>query len=294
MCGTHIPHIARYSATGWHCPGVLRALYPGSAQAPRTRQYLALVLLMALCWSFMSVGFCGDPFADRVVSFQPGIGAGFGESYFPENVLGPPHGNESTAIPQASKSHLLSLGDGGEIVLEFLDNIIIDLQGVDLAVFENPLIAIGDVDYSFCEAAIVAVSQDGETFFTFPYDFTPPPEEGRLGRMSDYINFAGIHPVFSNPTNGISPVDPAVSGGDFFDLADVGLAWARFVKITDTGTPDTPTETRDSQGDAVDDPGNAFKDDQFGTLGFDLDAVAAINSADWTPSSTSINWNLYQ
>lgn len=257
-------------------------------------RYRALVLLMVLWWGFTSAGFCGDPFADSVVSFEPGSGAGFGEAYFPDNVLGPPHGNESTAIPQASEQHLLSLGNGGEIVLEFSDNIIVDLEGVDLAVFENPLIAIGDTDYSFCEAAIVSVSQDGETFFTFPYDFIPPPEEGRLGKMTDYVNFAGIHPVFSNPTNGISPTDPAVSGGDFFDLADIGLAWARFVKITDTGIPGTASETRDSQDDVVDDPGNAFTDDQFGTLGFDLDAIAAIHSADRTPSSTSVYWNLYQ
>jgi hypothetical protein len=257
---TGVLKFASHFVARWHCPEVLRAMPSNHhVQHIKSGQLVRLAFLIGLCWSIASAAFCGDPFADGVVSFRPGIGAGFGQTYFPENVLGPPCGNESPTIPQASEQHLLSLGDGGEIVLEFSDNIVIDLPGADLAVFENPLIAVGDVNYSFCEAAIVAVSQDGDTFFTFPYDFIPPPEGERLGRMSDYINFAGIHPVFSNPTNGISAIDPAVSGGDFFDLADVGLAWARFVRITDTGTPGTPTETRDSQGDVVDDPGNAFR-----------------------------------
>lgn len=232
-----------------------------------------------------------DPFADAVTSVTYGIGAGYGQEYFPGNVLGAPHGNADSNNPEQSAEHLLSLGNGGRIILEFLDNIVVDGPGFDLAVFENALIQIGDTDYSFCEAAVVAVSQDGEIFYTFPFDFIPPPEGGRLGRMIDYIGFAGIHPTYSNPENDIDPLDPAISGGDFFDLADVGLTWARFVKIIDTGVPGTPFETRDGDGDVVDDPGNLYIDPGIGKLGFDLDAVAAIH---WEAFASATSWHYYE
>jgi hypothetical protein len=34
-------------------------------------------------------------------------------------------------------------------------------------------------------------------------------------------------------TNDIDPTDPAVAGGDAYDLADIGVASARYVRITD-------------------------------------------------------------
>jgi hypothetical protein len=40
-------------------------------------------------------------------------------------------------------------------------------------------------------------------------------------------------------TNAIDPTDPSVAGGDAFDLADVGLTRARFVRVTDR--PDLAT-----------------------------------------------------
>jgi hypothetical protein len=40
--------------------------------------------------------------------------------------------------------------------------------------------------------------------------------------------------VLANPDeNTIDPTDPAVAGGDAFDLADLGVSEARYVRITD-------------------------------------------------------------
>lgn len=64
--------------------------------------------------------------------------------------------------------------------------------------------------------------------------------------------------MYSSPENGISPIDPQVSGGDGFDLHDVGLSRARFVRIRDSGL-------------------NRFYGAPSG--GFDLDAVAVVNAA---------------
>jgi hypothetical protein len=71
---------------------------------------------------------------------------------------------------------------------------------------------------------------------------------------------AGHHPVYANSDTpegrDIDPTDPEKAGGDPFDLADVALKVARFVRITDL------------------DNGSGDK----GTAGFDLDAVAAMHS----------------
>jgi hypothetical protein len=51
-----------------------------------------------------------------------------------------------------------------------------------------------------------------------------------------YTGCAGINPVLSHPDNEIDATDSNVAGGDAFDLAQIGVKRARFVRITDTGT----------------------------------------------------------
>ena len=181
------------------------------------------------------------PWADAVVSFTPGEGAGFGGNYFPANVLGPP--DQSAGLNEYSSTNkpqeILSLGNGGEIVLSFDDNYIIDGEGADFTVFENAFISVLD-NKPFVEAGIVAVSQDGLNFVEFPYD------------TATWAGLAGVTPTKDN----YHFTDPTVSGGDPFDLADVGLEWARFVKITDLGN---------------------IKKEGTWNGDFDLDAVVAIN-----------------
>jgi len=228
-------------------------------------------------------------FPDRVVSFTPGVGAGFGQAWLPDNVLGPPHGNTNPQLPNDNEADLLSLGVGGSIVLEFTANAIVDGPGPDLTVFENPFQPIGYPDFVFAETATVSVSTDSVTWVTFPFEFDDPGTEAGLHEKWRYHGLAGVTPVYSSPTNGISPFDPAVSGGDSFDLHDVGLSYAKYVKITDTGTTDI-APTRDIHGTIVNDPGNAMN--AAPTAGFDLDAVAAIHS---TPVATVRDeWYLYE
>ena len=235
-----------------------------------------------------AVGFAGA-FPDTVDQFTPGDGAGFGLGSYPYNVLGPPNGSANPNTPNFSEADLLSLGDGGSIVLKFNRNRIVDGPGPDIAIFENPLQPIGSPDQSFAETAVVSVSDDGTSWVTFPFDFVPPTT-GTLLDNWNYQGLAGVNPVFSSPTNGISPFDPAVSGGDFFDLAQVGMTQARYVRIQDTGTTG-PTQTVDGDGEIVDDPGKHFA--FVGTVGFDLDAVAAIHSVP-VAAGASREWQLYE
>src|SRR5258708_38663155 len=181
-----------------------------------------------------------DPYVDRIVSFEPGEGAGYGKDKLPDIVLGPPRGRGKLE----PSDHVLSLGKGGKITLEFVDNEVFDGEGPDFLVFENAFLKApgDDPGNGFFELAKVEVSEDGKEWKPFPFD--------RVTRKG----CAGHHPVFANPDeNDISPTDPEKAGGDPFDLKDVGLTTIRFVRITDLD--------------------NATGKD--GTMGFDLDAVAA-------------------
>jgi hypothetical protein len=198
----------------------------------------------------------GDPFADAVAAYTPGVNGGFGADELPGVVLGPPVGGGAT---QGSLD-VLALGSGGSITLRFDPPVICDGPGVDFTVFENAFHSGTPSGPLFVEYAYVAVSQDGEHFVEFPYD----PSSG--------VGLAGRTPVFSAPDNGISPLDPAVSGGDSFDLADVGLAWATYVRITDVGG-------------AIPDFGDLPQFSVAPNAGADIDAVAAVNACD--PSATT-------
>ena len=166
-----------------------------------------------------SFGAC-DGFANEVTSVTYGPGAGFGQDAMPDIVLGPPEGGGNLA----GSLDVVSLGNGGSIVLGLAPQTLVDGPGPDFVVFENAFLAGGDPSAPFAEIGAVSVSEDGETWVDFPCTATESPYEG----------CAGWHPVFANAReNEIDPHDPALAGGEAFDLADVGLSSARFVRITD-------------------------------------------------------------
>src|SRR5690606_27810741 len=118
-----------------------------------------------------------------------------------------------------------------------------------------------------------------------------------LKYKSNFIGFAGIYPTFSNTQNGISPFDPLTAGGDAFDLADVGMPHASFVRITDTGTTST-NPTIDPDGDIVNDFGNLVdpspETSGGSTSGFDLDAVAARYTESAASTVPALIWQIYE
>ena len=186
------------------------------------------------------------PYATEVVSFEPGEGAGFGADEMPDVVLGPPDGRGTTS----ASLDVVSLGDGGEIVVAFGEREIVDGDGDDFVVFENPFWPAGDAEQVYAELGEVAVSRDGEQWHSFSCDFgvdDPPPYEG----------CAGWTPTLDFDADEVNPLDLEKTGGDGFDLADVGLERARYVRIRDLwGIGEEPVR------------------------GFDLDAVGLINFTD--------------
>jgi hypothetical protein len=185
----------------------------------------------------------GGPFVTGVVAFDAGPCSGFGQSAMPGVVEGPPVGGGDSK----GSTDVVSLGVGGSIVLSFAPNAIVDGPGADFVVFENAFYVGGNTNDVYAEPGEVSVSDDGVTWSTWPCTATAgnPP----------YGSCAGWHPVSSTA----SPLDYPACGGDGFDLADLGVAHARYVRIVDhSGETCNGTST---------------------SAGFDLDAVAILHAA---------------
>lgn len=222
----------------------------------------------------------GDPFADAVLDLAVGTGGGFGQALLPGVVTGPPAGGGLFT----GSLDVISLGLSGRIDLAFANNVIRDGPGVDFTVFENAILRV-DAGFvtgvPFAEPGRVSVSQDGVSWYAFPctLDIAGGPY---------WSGCAGIYPVLSNDadpatahaaipsTTAIEDLvgldidmmaPPAGSGGDSFDLAAVGLTWARFVRIEAAGFVPGPAGATNA--------------------GFDLDAVAAVHSVPATDANAN-------
>ena len=88
--------------------------------------------------------------ADALVSFTPGDPAAR-RSRDPNAALGEP--DYQGTDDAADEATYVSLGHGGELILEFTDNLLVDGEGPDLAIFE-----IGPE----VEPMLVAISEDGK------------------------------------------------------------------------------------------------------------------------------------
>jgi hypothetical protein len=194
-----------------------------------------------------------DRFIKQVIHFDPGACAGFGADVMPGVVCGPPEG----AGADEGSSDVVSLGNGGSIVVGFGDNEIIDGEGGDFIVFENPFDVVGNPKDVYAEPGEVSVSEDGVHWTSFPCtDTTNAPPYGQC---------AGVNPVYSNPDNDISPFAIPAAGGDVYDLATIGVSSAKYVRIRDI-----VLEECWPAGTEAGTPPNKN--------GFDLDAIAIVNA----------------
>jgi len=205
-------------------------------------------------------------FATRVVSYTQGGGSGI---FTPANVLGAPRGGGTGG----GSTHVLSLGEGGQLVLGFAVTLC-DGPGADFIVCENPFLAGGTLS-SFAELAFVAVSTDGIHFARMPNRYLgPATSPGAYGTLplGSTEGLAGAMPVHSVTGPGV--LDPCRVGGDAFDLAElaghilvesgkVDPDRINYIRIIDIKSG----QERDSLGRVIHDPGN----------GCDIDAVVVIH-----------------
>jgi len=186
----------------------------------------------------------------NVVQVSYGAGAGDGQAKLPNVIQGGPSGAAG-----GSTDDVLSLGAGGQIVVDFGPSEIVDGPGPDFIVFENPFLM--SPFNPFAEPARVAVSATDSaaaSFVEFPCDLSVT--QGDPAKQTwPYPGCAGVRPVLASPAACLPATDPSLAGGDAFDLADLGLKQARYLRITDAG---------------VSKMGQTSK-------GFDLDAVVLIH-----------------
>lgn len=200
-----------------------------------------------------------DRFVSQVISFTQGTCAGFNADDVLATVSGPPQGYGAVA----GSLDVVSLGGGGEIIVGFGDNAIVDGPGVDFIVFENPF---NDGSGRYVEPGEVAVSEDGVTWTAYPCtDTTQNEPDGGWGAT----RCGGMNIVYANAlTNSISPFDPATAGGDAFDLHEIGVTRAKFVRIRNIVASEWCPEA-----------GWVPDGDTLPTKnGFDLDAISIVNA----------------
>ncbi|GEM_PF-3168062 len=192
-----------------------------------------------------------DCFPDAVERWSaagPDAGARYGAVNLPGIVLGPP----AESSPLVGGTSVASLGPGGEMVYRFDDIVIEDRPGPDFIVFENAFF-VGSVPENpgegftvFAELGTVEVSSDGLSWQMMPFD-QAALDRSRGANIDENQHrelggLAGSTPTFSG--NWTIPDDRFTwdpegqggvsgAGGDAFDLADVGMTEARFVRIRD-------------------------------------------------------------
>lgn len=172
-------------------------------------------------------------------------------------------GSEALGFADANATHVVSLGDGGQITLTFAHPIT-DGAGFDFAVFEN-----GFAD-AFLELAFVEVSSNGSDFIRFPaVSLTQNTTQlGSFGALdpTNLDNLAGKYRAGFG-----TPFDLAQVAG-LSPLVDVDQI--HYVRILDVvGSINPLLGQQDSLGNLVNDPYPTA----FASGGFDLDGVAVMN-----------------
>ncbi len=168
--------------------------------------------------------------------------------------------------------NIISLGDGGEVVLTF-NHPIVNGIGTDFAVFENGFLKEENSDLAFLELGFVEVSTDGEQYVRFPAVSNLPSDTqiNSFGFIdARYIhNFAGKYINLYGTPFDLSELIPLVHN------TTVNLNNINYIKIIDVvGTVNTEFATFDSLNHIVNDPYPT----EFSSGGFDLDAVGIINN----------------
>jgi len=202
-------------------------------------------------------------FATQWISYAPGAGVPLSFQN-PNAALGEPTRFSGVGIdpgvvspfqPAFMPSEVVSIGPGGSLIVAFDHDVIDDPLnpfGIDLIVFGNSFFAddsfpLGVCGFLFSEGGEVALSEDGSVWHTVPgvmadgplptlgyldagpYDTTPGSVPSDFSRPVDPALAAGAG--FGTSFDELLEIYDGSGGGAGIDLAWVGLAKARFVRI---------------------------------------------------------------
>ncbi len=166
----------------------------------------------------------------------------------------------------AADGLVVSLGDSGVATFTF-STPLKNNNGFDIAIFENGFTSPGG---DFLELAFVEISSNGNDFYRFPavslLDTTQQVGSFDVIDPSYVHLFAGKHTA----TYG-TPFDFEVLDS----VAELDVNAISHIRIVDViGSIDDPYASKDSKGNKVNDPYPT----EFASSGFDLDALAVLNS----------------
>lgn len=167
-------------------------------------------------------------------------------------------GNKTSAIGPCD-GDVVSLGDGGSIILSFRQPIL-NREGYDFATFENGF----QIGFSYyLELAHVEVSKDGIAYKRFPNQSLTDTDfqTNNFSYTDPYKieNLAGKHQA---------------PYGTLFDIDELGFDTINYIRLIDVvGSVNDSFGTKDSKGRMINDPFPS----PFESCGFDLDAVAIVN-----------------
>lgn len=219
-----------------------------------------------------------DPWADRVVSYDPGTGAN-PDFTDPTTALGEPTritdpgftdpGPVTPFFAAAQGDQVVTLGEGGSIVLAFDEAVTNDPKnafGIDLLVFGNAFLF--DLDFPngvagppFAEGGIIEISDDGVNFVEVPGlqadgSLFPTLAFNTDGSATDFTQ--PVDPAFDPTGLGIADITAGYNGsggGVGIDIGALGFRSISFVRITNPiGSGATPEI--DAVADVVPAPGS--------------------------------------
>ncbi len=240
-----------------------------------------------------------SPFATSVISYASGIGAAAGYTNPLVSLGSPERFTGDGFLPEAVtpfqpaflNSEVVSIGMGGSLVVMF-DHVVADDPanpfGIDLLVFGNAFCSdagapAGVVGTVYGEGGTISVSLDGIVWTAVPGVAADGP--------CPTLGYADVTPYATSPgtvlTDFTKPVNPALAlgmvgmdwstlvgaydgsgGGAGIDLAALGLAGIRYVRIDGPGTFGVSPEI------------DAFADVAPVAPPADLDGDGAVNAAD--------------
>jgi hypothetical protein len=177
-------------------------------------------------------------------------------------------GDHNSALGMAN-GEVVSLGDSGVATVAFVQALY-NGAGPDFAVFENAFQNPANKEEAFMELAFVEVSSDGAHFFRFPATSNTPTATQVKG-AGDYMNARLVNNLAGKyiAQNG-TPFDlEELKGTEGLDVDHI-----THIRIIDAIGSVGSAGSKDQLGQVVNDPYPT----PFGTGGFDLDAVAALNS----------------
>ena len=234
----------------------------------------AMLLVCAAAFAALeaATGAGDDPFADALISYDPGVNPAPGYTD-PLTALGSPErftgegvfpGVVSVFNPPFGIDEIVSIGAGGHLIVQFNTAVADDPRnpfGIDLLVFGNT----GFIDFAWpggivggvfgADGGTVELSADGVNWVLVtgieadgpwptlgyldagPYDTQPGTIESDFTRPVDpsltLADFMGLD------NEGVIALYAGSGGGVGIDIASTGLASINFVRITNPGDPQT-------------------------------------------------------